>query len=126
MCTAQTEGFSQCRRPHDTPLEEGTMNDPAVETPAKKVPRRRQQLTATFVGQVIRSRTPAPVDEIVQAIRRCAELDLIDPEDGLIHPEFTTAKAIGTTGALARLREMGLSKPEISTLQVEIAGGKSK
>jgi len=36
------------------------------------------------------------------------------------------AKAIRTKGALARLREMGLSKPEISMLQVEIAGGKSK
>src|SRR5215208_453516 len=93
------------------------MNETTDEAPRKaKVPRRRQQITAVLVSQVIKSNTPAPIDDVLQAIRGLADRGLIDPEDGLVRDEFSRSKAVRNKKALSKLREMGLGKAEIQVL----------
>jgi hypothetical protein len=97
------------------------MNDAGEQAPTKvKRPRRRQQVTAVLVGEIVKSATPAPIDDVFQAIRRYVESGLIDPADGLIREEFSTPKAFRNKKAINRLHELGLGKTEIAALRDEL------
>src|SRR6478609_8712464 len=98
-------GGTSARTPAQAnPATRNHMNDTGEQTPTKtKRPRRRQQVTVAVVGAVIKGKTPAPLDDVLQAIRGLADSGFIDPEDGLVREEFSKPRALRGRKSAARL-----------------------